>query len=171
MPDPREHMDQRPWLEQILARIPGFAGYLDRARRREADALQRTFLADRLQRSKSAIDDVTRDLTARGMIDLLGEFDRLRMRLDRLIAKIRGAMNGYSGFFDLVQIDAHVLDRVYEHDADMLDRVESLAEMVEDLKQVPDPAEITGKVQGCIDQAQEVERVFDMRAEILQGLD
>ena len=146
MPDPKDFMQNRPLLERIFGYIPGFAGYFDLANRREADAMQRNFLADRLLRSKAAIDDVTRELTARGMLDLLGDLDRLRMRLDRLMAKIRGAMNGYSGFFDLVQVDAAVLDRVYEHDADMLDLCEQRAEMVEDLKQEQDPAEITGKV-------------------------
>ncbi len=171
MPDPIEHLENRPWLERILGHIPGFSGYLQRERRREADALQRNFLADRLQRSKRAIDTVTRELTARGMIDLLGDFDRLRGQLDKLMAQIRGAMHGYSGFFDLVQIDEKALDRVYEHDADMLDRVEELAEMIEDLPRERDPAEIAGRVQKCREQADEVERVFAMRAEILQGLD
>ncbi len=171
MPDPREHMENRPLLERIMEYIPGFSGYLGRERRREADALQRNFLADRLQRSKRAIDDVARELTARGMIDNLGDLDRLRGKIDKLIAQIRGAMHGYSGFFDLVQIDEKTLDRVYEHDADMLDRVEELAEMIEDLPKEPDPAQIAGRAQACIDQTHEVERVFAMRAEILQGLD
>ena len=171
MPDPREHMENRPLLERILQYLPGFSGYMQRERRREADALQRNFLADRLQRAKRAIDEVSRELTSRGMIDLLGDLDRLRGKIDKLMAQIRGAMHGYSGFFDLVQIDEKVLDRVYEHDADMLDRVEELAEMVEDLPLERDPSQIAGRVQKCIDQTHEVERVFAMRAEILQGLD
>ena len=51
MPEPRQHAQSRGWIESILRRIPGFKGYLEKEYRRDSDALQRTWLADRLQRA------------------------------------------------------------------------------------------------------------------------
>ena len=52
--------------------------------------------------AKQALDDVNRALVDAGQIDVLPQFDRVRGRLDKLIGRIRGAMRGYSGWFDLV---------------------------------------------------------------------
>ncbi len=52
MPEPRQHAQSRGWIESIGRRIPGFKGYLEKEYRRDSDALQRTWLADRLQRAK-----------------------------------------------------------------------------------------------------------------------
>ena len=38
-------------------------------------------------------------------IDLLPQIDRLRSRLDKFIWQLRSAMQGYTGFFDLVRGD------------------------------------------------------------------
>ena len=101
MLDPSEHAEDRNFIETILRYIPGFRGYLEKEYRRESDELQRDWLADQLTRSKRAIGDLSRPLADAGQIDILPEIDRLRGRLDKLIARIRGAMQGYSGFFDL----------------------------------------------------------------------
>jgi len=114
MPEPKEHTEKRNIVETILRYIPGFRGYLEKEYRRDSDHLQREWLADRLQRSKRAIDQFSRPLADAGKIDLLPEVDRLRGKLDTLIARIRGAMRGYSGFFDLVRVDEALLDRVYQ---------------------------------------------------------
>jgi len=133
MPEPKEHTEHRNWLETILRYIPGFRGYLEKEYRRDSDELQREWLADRLQRSKRAIDDFTRPLADAGQIDALPQVDRLRGRLDKLIARIRGAMQGYSGFFDLVRVREDLLDRVYEHDLGLMRRVDALSQAIEGL--------------------------------------
>ena len=56
MPEPRDHTEDRNWIEAVLRYVPGFRGYLEKEYRRESDDLQRDWLADRLQRSKRAIN-------------------------------------------------------------------------------------------------------------------
>ena len=128
MPQPKDHAAKRNFLETVLRYVPGFRGYLEREYRRESDELQRNWLADRLQRSKRAIDDLARQLADAAQVDVLPQIDRLRVRLDRLLGRIRGAMQGYSGFFDLVRIDVPLLDRVYEHDAALNEQVDAFAQ-------------------------------------------
>ena len=169
MPEPRDHTEKRNWIETILRYIPGFRGYLEKENRRESDDLQRDWLADRLERSKRAIDDVTRALADAAQIDLLPQVDRLRGRIDKMIGRIRGAMQGYSGFFDLVRVGEALLDRVYEHDAAMMEKVETLAEAVELL---PDKQDEVGTLLGDLFRmTDEMESQWDVREDMLKGLE
>ena len=163
-------LDDRPHnaIESLLQRIPGFGGYLKREQRRESDQLQRRWMADRLQRAKSLLDDRARPLADAGRIDVLPQVDRLRGRLDRLIARIRGAMQGYSGFFDLVQIDELKLDEIYDHDFGMIERVDALVAGLESLPREPDAlAEALSEFGAAVDDA---ERHWNDRDAILRGM-
>jgi hypothetical protein len=171
MPEPREHMQDRNWLETLLQKIPGFSGYLEKENRRESDALQRQWLADRLQRCKRALDDHTRSLADRGQISQLPQYDRLRGRIDKLIGRLRGAMHGYSGVFDLVRVDEALLDRVYEHDVIMMERVEHLASEIEKLKTSPAESDAAAPVSEFSTQIDEIERACDRREDLLKGLE
>ncbi len=168
MPEPRDHADHRPAIESVLRQIPGFRGYLEKEYRRESDELQRRWLADRLQRSKRAADEVSRRLVESAEVDLLPQIDRLRSRLDRLIGRIRGAMQGYSGFFDLVQVDEHLLDQVYEHDMALMEQVEALAKAVEELPGQPD--HVPSALPDLMRRVDDVEGQWDLREDMLKGL-
>jgi hypothetical protein len=157
MPEPREHMKERNWLETLLHKIPGFRGYLDKE--------------DRLQRCKRALDDYTRTLADSGQIAHLPRYDRLRGQIDKLIGRIQGAMQGYSGVFDLVRVDEALLDRVYEHDVILIERVENVATTVEKLQKSSgesQAATLVGQLSAEID---EVERAWDRREDLLKGLE
>lgn len=167
MPEPQDHAQSRGNIESILRKIPGFQGYLEREYRRESDQLQRDWLATRLERSKKGIDDASQALAAAGQIDLMPQFDRLRARLDKLIGRIRGAMQGYSGFFDLVQVDETMLDNVYEFDIGLMDEVDGLAAAVEALPQAEAKAAAVDELLGKTD---ELDRLWNNREDILKGL-
>ncbi len=169
MPEPRDHTEQRNLVESILRHIPGFRGYLEKEYRRESDDLQRDWLADRLQRSKRAIDELSRPLADAGQIDLLPQVDRLRGRLDKLIGRIRGAVQGYSGFFDLVRVDEELLDRVYEHDVALMGQVDVLARAVEELPEKQE--KLAALLPDLLRQTDELERLWDVREDMLKGLE
>ncbi len=169
MPEPRDHTKDRGWIESILRKLPGFKGYLEKEYRRDSDALQRAWLADRLQRSKRALDAYGRTLVDAGKLEPLVLVDRLKGRLDKNIGRIRGAMQGYSGFFDLVQVDETRLDKVYEHDIAMMDLVDTLADAVEKLEHAT--AETPFPAAALNEQLAAVELAIDRRQDVLQGLE
>ena len=169
MLEPSDHAKNRNFIETILWYIPGFKGYLEKEYRRESDELQRNWLADRLTRSKRAIGNLTRPLADAGQIDVLPQIDRMRGRLDKLIGRIQGAMQGYSGFFDLVRVREELLERVYEHDADLIDRVDALAEAVEQLPARPD--DITAALPDLHEKIDALDRKWDLREDMLRGLE
>ncbi len=165
--EPKEHAEQRGAVESFLRRIPGFRGYLEKEYRRESDAMTRRWLADRLQRSKGGIDAAARPLADAGHIEQLPQLDRLRGRIDKLIGRVRGAMHGYSGFFDLVQVDEARLEAVYEHDLRLMDDAEALGKAIEGLPARRDQLdaalpELTGQIDA-------LEREWDRRDSILKG--
>lgn len=169
MPEPKKHTEERSFIESMLRYVPGFHGYLEKEYRRESDELQREWLADRLQRSKRGLDAYALALTESGQLDALPQVDRLRSRLDRLIGRIRGAMQGYSGFFDLVQIDESVLDRVYEHDLALMEQTAALADSIEALRSSSHPSE--QHVPHLLEQIEQLEDAWDRREDILKGLE
>lgn len=169
MPEPREYAENRGWIESILQYIPGFRGYLRKENRREADELQREWLADRLQRSKRGLDDFARSLTDAGRLDELPQIDRVRTRLDKLLARIRGAMQGYSGFFDLVDVNETVLDRVYAQEVALMEQTASLADEIENLRGRSEEA--SGLLAPIMGKIEAIEDAWDQREDILKGLE
>jgi len=168
MPEPKEHAENRGWIESILQFVPGFRGYLRKENRREADTLQREWLADRLQRSKRGLDEFARALTDAVRLDDLPKVDRLRTKLDKLLARIRGAMQGYSGFFDLVDVNEDVINQVYELDVSLMDRVSRLSDELEGLRQRSDePGDVIAPL---VEQIESIEDAWDRREDILKGL-
>jgi hypothetical protein len=171
MPEPREHADKRNWLETMVKNIPGFRGYLEKENRRDSDRLQRTWLADRLERSKRSLEKHSRSLADGGKTGELPKLDRVRGRLDKLVGRIRGGMSGYSGVFDLVDIDERALDRVYEYDVMLMDRVERLASMVEHVGGDSTREEKPAAIDDILKEFDKAEQAWDKREDLLKGLE
>lgn len=165
MPEPKTHAQNRPVLERLLGYLPGFHGYLEKSNRRESDALERQFLADRLERAKRGLDAYARSLVDSGELAGVAPCERLRGRLDRLLGRIRGAMQGYSGMFDLVRVDESRLDKIYEHDVKLLEQVDRLADGLEKLQGS------SAAIAPLMQQVAEIETAWDQREDLLKGLE
>jgi hypothetical protein len=165
--EPAEHARKRPPLEMLLSTIPGFQGYLDRENRRASDRIQRQWIAERLDHAKRRLSTAGRALADAGRLEAIVTLDRLRGSLDKLIARIRGAVHGYSGFFDLVQVDKRMLDRIYEHDAELSLEAEELADALEKLSGQVDA--ILGALPDMEQRVESLKLAWDKREAILEG--
>jgi hypothetical protein len=116
------------FLEKIASMIPGFKGYRDKERRREADRISREHLAVLLEGSKKDLDTLASNASRVGALDAINDIETARKRLDKVAARIRYADRGYAGFFDAIKIDDGVLDRVYRFDLALLTGVEEARE-------------------------------------------
>jgi hypothetical protein len=67
-----------------------------------------------------------------------------------LIARIRGAWEGYTGVFDLVKVDQALLDRVYDHDVGLMHAVEDFAESMDHVAGIPPSPETIAKQQAGV---------------------
>lgn len=168
MVDPTKHDDARGVVESILRKIPGFRGYLEKEYRRESDSIARTWLADRLAACKAGVDQYQRSLLDAGKIDQLDDCERIRTRLDTLISRVKGAMGGYSGVFDYVQVDEDLLEQVYDVDLTLVDEAEWLLKAVDETF-VPE-ADPSKAIAEFLKRVEDLHGQFDRRSELLQGL-
>ena len=111
-------------LERIASAIPGFAGYRDKERRREADRIAREHMAARLEGSKRDLDTLAANASRVGALDAINDIETARKRTDKVAARLRYADRGYSGFFDAIKVDEAALDRVYQFDLALVNGVE-----------------------------------------------
>jgi hypothetical protein len=113
-------------LERLMNAIPGFKGYREKELRRDADRLQREYLAARLDDNKKTLNQLANDATRGGSLDVINDIETARKRLDKLVNRVRYADRGYSGFFDPVKVDEGQLERVYLFDLGLIDGVEAI---------------------------------------------
>ena len=168
MSGPDRHAESRNVLESILRKIPGFRGYLEKEYRRESDHLARMWLADELQKCKSRLDDWQRSMLDAGQIDLLASCERLRGRIDGLQSRVKGAMRGYSGFFDYVRVDEAMLDQIYQLDRELVDEASSLLHAAESLPSAEGTPD--DRLRRIGERVEELSRRFDHRSQLLKGL-
>ncbi|MCL5035775.1 MAG: hypothetical protein M1269_01530 [Chloroflexi bacterium] len=119
---------QENLLEKLTRLIPGFSGYKDREIRRVADKLQRDYMATRLAEARRPLLDVSTRILEGGGLHLMEEFDRLQKRLDKVRDRLRLGEYGYSGFFDAVKIGNKELDRLYEYDLTLVNKVNAFCD-------------------------------------------
>lgn len=157
-------------LGDLLSKIPGFDGYMERSRRREADQLLRTTIASRLEESRLKLSSVHQELgrdivKAMDHAEALGRADT---RLMGLIGKIKDAPQGYAGFFDAVKVKEDDLARIYAFDESMLAYSEQISadiDLVE--KATLDDGDIDGSIRTLDDTLRDANSAFNARQEIL----
>lgn len=159
-------------LGDLVGKIPGFAGYMERSRRREADQILRETLSARLEESRLQLSTVHQQLSrdivqAMDFAEPLGQADT---RLMGLIGKIKDAPQGYAGFFDAVKIKEDDLAEIYAFDESMLayaDQVEADVNALE--KATADNEDIGGAIRVLDQTLREANSAFTQRKELLSG--
>ena len=168
MPDPSRHADDRNVLERMIGSIPGFHGYLQKEYRREADALARKWLADKLDQGKLVLDGYIRNLLEAGKLSEISQFESLRTKTDTLAGRLRSAPRGYSGFFDYVKVREDLLDDIYQLDLSLMRAVEKLIQSFESLSGASESPAI--HCTSLTDQVQHIDKLFSRRGEMLAGI-
>ncbi|HEV2862773.1 MAG TPA: hypothetical protein VGX48_17285 [Pyrinomonadaceae bacterium] len=156
--------DQRNWLERLGDKIPGYAGYVAKERRRDIDKLHREHLAERLRLSKQPVNDALRELSSSGRLFEVGPLDRVLKKIDQVENRVRFASYGYAGFFDVQKIEEPQLDRIYSFDLALVEKVEALERLAGELAGRGSTAEGLKQVASELERAaDDLNRTFDER--------
>jgi hypothetical protein len=162
--------DQRNWLERLGEKIPGYAGYAAKDRRRDIDKLHREHLADRLRAAKQFVTDAMRGLTDTGRLFEVGPLDRALKKLDQAENRIRFASYGYAGFFDTVKIEEPQLEAIYRFDLALTERVEEAERRARELSSGTTgeggPKQAAAELERALD---ELNRAFDERYRAIEN--
>jgi hypothetical protein len=122
----------RTW-EKLIRLVPGIAGYQGRERVREADKLLRTALANQIASYQERVEEVKGALVERKDLRLLSPLDLLTRRMAQSRDTLTFSSYGYTGVFDLAHIGDAELERIYQFDLSLAERIGKLGVAVEGL--------------------------------------
>lgn len=130
-------------FEDLVSKVPGYAGYKQKEQRREADKLLRLHVARQYEEQLRRLQEVQYALTARGRLASIVTLERAAMKLQLLIDRIKTASYGYAGVFDAIKVDEDALDRLYSFDLAMLEGVSELSALLDKLSEAADAEAVT----------------------------
>ncbi len=109
-------VSQRGSIERLIARLPGFSGYVDKSTRRTADRMLRDHIADQLTQRINRFAQTERKLLDNGGLSYMSKTTNVKMKLQTYRDRVKAAASGYSGFGEAVKVDAEALERIYSFD-------------------------------------------------------
>lgn len=160
--------EQNPF-EKILAKIPGFSGYMERQNRRDADKFLRTKLADRFEELWQRVSTLQREFISQGEIAFVDDLEGAAIKLRTFADRIRRATRGYSGLFDAVLIGQEELAQLYQYDAQMLEMVDELSRAIDNIESSVGSEGLPAAIRHMTKLAQQAIDVYNQRSELVFG--
>ncbi len=163
-------MSTRDRLDRALNRVPGYAGYRDKERRRDSDRAIRAKLATDYGQLADRLGRLGNRLAENRKIDAVGIVDKPLTLLRSFIDRVRVATYGYAPAFANDVVDAAVLDQIAAFDSALADQIPTLEEQIASLESA-DPS--AGEFRAAADQigatVQQLSDRFDRRAEVIHA--
>jgi hypothetical protein len=159
---------QQDALKKLLAKIPGFKGYIARSDRRSADKLLRETISDKYQSQWQRLSSIQRDLVNAGRIDVMDEIEIAAVRLRQFIDRIKTAAYGYSGFFDAVKVNEAELDKIYQFDLALVSMADEVSNAIDNLEASIDTDGFPASIRNLNQKAQDCIDAFNKRSELMK---
>jgi hypothetical protein len=121
-------------VKKILAKIPGFSGYMERQARRDSDKLLRDTIFRRFRELEARVSELQRDFIEHGDIAHVGKLEGAALQLRTFADRVRTASRGHSSLFEAVKINEEELARLYAYDAALLDKVDDVERAINNVQ-------------------------------------
>jgi len=108
--------ESKNWFERMAEHIPGYKGYKQKELKREADKIERLYVAERLDSCQTRLDDVKLELVNRGNLEMLGVIDVAIRKLRKVRDRVQFADYGYAGLFDTTKVGVAKLEELQAFD-------------------------------------------------------
>lgn len=154
-------------FKKILNFIPGFKGYIERQKRRDADKLLRDTIANRVEEKWARISTLQRDFISRGEIALVDDLEAAAIKLRTFADRIRRAPRGYSSLFEAVKINEEELTRLYQYDASMLELTDSVGRAIDNIEASIGTDGLAAAIRNLVNITQQCIDVYDRRDEVV----
>ncbi len=152
----------------IATSIPGYLGYRERERRREADRQLREELARQYSAQLDRLTDLQRRATSKALLSALDDMERAGLKLQRFVDRLRTASYGYAGWFDTATVREAELEQLYAFDQMLAAGVERVSAGISGVAEAIDSGtaveEAVEKLAGSVD---DLNRRFDQRRDLL----
>jgi hypothetical protein len=161
---------QQDPLKKLLSHIPGFAGYIDRQTRRDADKILRDTVARRFEDLWKKSSKVQADLVSAGQLSIAGDMEKASIQLRTFIDKIKTAPRGYSGLFDAVKINEKELEALYQFDLAFFDLGDQVGRALDNVEStLQDEAGLPAAIRNLVSLSRLAVETYDRRTEALTG--
>lgn len=164
-------VSQRGSLERLVARIPGFGGYIDRDARRTADRVVRDHIASALAQRINRLAQIEKTLLDGGGLQYMSETRSAKSRLQTLHDRVRAAAPGYAGLDDEIKIREAELDKLYSFDEALVRYVDKFDDALNTLEQAAGSKTGIEDAIAALDKlAIEANEAFSLREDVLTNL-
>ena len=154
-------------FKKILGYIPGFKGYIERQKRRDADKLLRDTIANRVEEKWARISTLQRDFISRGEIALVDDLEAAAIKLRTFADRVRRAPRGYSSLFEAVKINEEELAQLYQYDASMLELTDSVGKAIDNIEASIGSDGLAAAIRNLVSISQQCIDVYDRRDEVV----
>jgi hypothetical protein len=163
---------ERGSFENMLTRIPGFQGYLDRGARRDADRMLRDYIAAELDQRIDRFARAERRLLDNDGFSYMSHTASTKTRLQTYRDRVSAATPGYSGFMDAIKVGENELELLYAFDKAQIRYLDRLSAGLEVFESAVVAKEgIEGALDGLDALALEADDAFRLRDDVITNID
>jgi len=162
--------DERDIFKKLLAKIPGFKGYIERGDRRMSDKLLREQVASEFESLYQRISSLQRDLINQGGIEYIDDLEASVLKLRQFIDRVKTASYGYAGIFDAIKIKEEELDQVYQYDYALLALSDEVRSAVDNVETSIGTEGLDAAIRHLTSVSQECVDAFNKRSEVMKGI-
>ena len=161
---------ERGFLERVADKIPGFRGYLDKEKRRDADKLLRDSIARQFEAQLRRLPDIQMQLVGGAGILYVDDLERAVTKLQMFVDRVKTTPRGYAGFFDAIKVKEDDLERLYHWDEQLLGEADKLAAEIDAVGAAASSGgEVGPAVQSLVGAAASLNELYSKRESVLLG--
>jgi hypothetical protein len=158
------------FFKKILAKIPGFKGYIERGDRRMSDKILREKITDEFETHYQRVSSLQRDLISQGELQYIDDLEASALKLRQFIDRVRTASYGYAGLFDAIKIKQDELDQVYQYDYALLELSDEVLGAVDNVETSIGTEGLEAALRHLQTVSQQCVNAFNKRSEVMQEL-
>lgn len=162
---------ERGAFERLLARLPGFSGYLDNKARRAADRMVRDYVADQVSERINRFVRIEKSLLDAGGLSYMSKTSSVKARMQLYRDRVKAAAPGYSGFFAEIKIGPEQLESLYMFDELQIRFADQFQSGLDELEQAAASGSGIDEALASLDRmAVEANEAFSKREDMITGL-
>lgn len=161
---------EQDFFKKILAKIPGFKGYIERSNRRQSDKLLRENIANAFEALYQRISSLQTDLISQGELAFVDDLEGSALKLRQFIDRVRTASYGYAGIFDAIKINQEELNDVYQYDYALLALVDEVQAAVDNVETSIGTEGLSAAIRHLKSVSQQCVDAYNKRSEVMKGI-
>ncbi len=159
---------ERDIFKQLLSKVPGFKGYVERETRRSSDKLLRESLADRFEELWQRISSIQKQMVNDGMIEYVDDMEGASIKIRQFIDRVRNASYGYAGLFDAIKIDQEELSEIYRYDMAMFNLADEVGRAIDNVEVSIGGDGLKAAINNLVNLSQQCVDTFNKRVEVIK---